>query len=149
MKLKIKRPRFGKLGWSATKISKILSDAKGSRHEERTFQIVENYLRILIREEVDGWKSKFRLKKLENVEFSATRCNNDPGRDIQFKILYPEDLRGEIIDIEVKSSKEGAEKHRKKYKTPVIIIKDKFSDQKIARRIYNTIREQIRIKRRR
>lgn len=144
---KIKWLRFGRFGLEAARISKILSEAKGKTSEERAFHIVENYLRILIREEIADWKSKFRLKKLENIEFSAGRYSNDPGKDIWIRILSPEDLRGEIIDFEIKSSKEGAEEHRKKHRTPVIIVKNKFSDQRIAQRIYNILREQIRIRR--
>jgi hypothetical protein len=144
---KVKWLRFGKFGREAENISRILSEAKGKSNEERAFHIVENYLRILIREEVDGWKSKFRLKKLENIEFSAGRYDNDPGRDIWIKLLFPEDLRGERIDFEVKSSKTGVKEHKKKFSTPVVMVNEKIPDQKIARRIFNLLREQIRMRR--
>lgn len=144
----IKWLKWGILGWEAARISKILSDAKGKTNEERAFHIIENYLRILIREEVEGWKSKIRLKKPENIEFCAGRYNNnEPGKDIWIKLLFPEDLRGEIIDFEVKSSKTGAKEHRKHFQNPVIVVNEKISDQKIAKKIYNILKEQIRIKR--
>src|SRR4030042_5633792 len=137
MIFKTRRKIFGRLGYEAKKISSILSDIKGENNEVRAFCIAENYLRIVIREEVDGWKSKLRLKKLENIEFSAGRYGNEPGKDIWLKILFPEDLRGEKVDIEVTSSKDGWREHRKKFSTSVVVVNNKISDEKIARRICN------------
>ncbi|MFZ5559254.1 MAG: hypothetical protein ACOZAL_00450 [Patescibacteria group bacterium] len=132
---------------------KILSDWKGREDERRAFEIVETSLRILIREKVE--KGKLGLKGLTNIEFHAGRYNTErdlknnkgePGKDIWIRLLFPAELRGEKIDIEVKSSKWWKREHRKKYDTPVVIVNSKIPDHKIAKRMYNVIFELVRAK---
>ena len=135
----------------AEKVSKILSDLKGRTNEERAFNIVQTTLRVFIRQKAD--KGKLKLKRITNIEFFAGRYNTDqdlkngrgePGKDFWIRLLFPEELRGEKIDIEVKSSKEYAVKHRKRYDTHVVIVNPKIPDNKIAERLYNIVFEIIR-----
>lgn len=145
-KFKIKDIKtFGKLGRNAARISKILSDLKGVNNEERAFLIVQTHLRVLIRHKADY--KKLGLKGLTNIEFWAGTYGNDPGKDIWIKLLFPEGLAGERIDIEIKSSKKGMKKHRERYDTGVVLVNKNVSDLKVAKRIYNIIFEHIRRKR--
>lgn len=145
VKFKIKRRKkfFPRLDKDAYRITEILSDKKGENNESRAFHIVENYLRVFIR------KGFERKKRGENIEFSAVRCGNDKGRDIEITLLYPKDLRGEKIYLEIKSSKEGARRHRKRgrmqkiYRTEVIVVNKERSDKKIARSILAAIKREI------
>jgi len=144
MRFRIKDIKFfAKFGPDAARISKILSDTKGEDNEKRAFHVVENYLRIFIREKVE------QSKKRENIEFSAQRCGTDPGRDIRLTLLYPLDVRGEKINIEVKSSEQGIKEHREKgkrqlrYRTEAVVVNKKRSDKKIARSIFALIEREI------
>lgn len=144
MKLKIKpRKFFHRFDRNIERISKILSDRKGEDNEQRAFHIVENYLRIFIRQKIK------RSKKKENIEFSAQRYGNDPGRDICLTLLYPLDLMDNKINIEVKSSKEGIKEHREKgkrqlrYQTEVILVNKSRSDKQIARSVFAIIERKI------
>jgi len=149
-----------KLGFSADKIQKIFSDDIGKKHEERAFEIVEKELRELIGIEAERLRKKvlvekrlfwglFLLKRFKeevniDIRFTASRYGNDPGRDIRIEILHPEDLKGEIIDLEIKSSLRGIVEHKKKHKTSVVLIKDNITNITIAKKMLGKIREQIR-----
>lgn len=144
MKLKTKdRKFFAKFDWRADKISRILSDREGEDNEKRAFYIIENYLRVFIREGVE------RSKKRENIEFSVQRYGNDPGRDICLTFLYPSDIRGNEVDIEVKSSKRGVKEHREKgkrqlrYQTEVMLVNKDRSDKQIARSVFAILEREI------
>ena len=144
MVFKTKRVK-GLLTKESDKIKKILTDLKGFGREEFVFGIVERVLRILIREKAE--KSKLGLKNLTNIEFCAGRYEKgEQGGDIWIKLLFPEELRGLTIDIEVKSSKRYAKEHKAKFKTPVIIVSDKDKERpmKVAMRIYHVVFERIR-----
>lgn len=141
MIFKIKRIK-GLLTRRSDAIKKILTDLQGLKHEELAYEIVEELLRILIREKAQ--RGKLGLRGLDNIEYRAGQYGNDPGRDIWIKLIYPEELRGLVIDIEVKSSKRYAKEHRKKYNTSVVIVPDNYKPTKVAKRIYNILFETIR-----
>jgi len=149
-----------KLGFSARQVERIISDDIGKRHEERALKIVENELRILIGIEAERLRKKvlvekkllwglFLLRRFKeevniDIRFIASRYGNDPGKDIRIEILHPEDLKGEVIDLEIKSSSKGVIEHKKRYKTPVILIKDNIANMTIAKKMLGKIRERIR-----
>ena len=148
-----KKPAPIKHEISPDRARKILSDEKGRKNEQRAFEIVESCLRLLIREKAD--KGKLGLRGLTNIEFYAGRYNTDedlrrgwgePGKDIWLRLLFPVELRGEKIDLEVKSSKKGEKDRKRGYNTPVVIVNSNVSDSKAAKRMYNIIFEFIRAK---
>ena len=148
-----KRPAPFKNEIRPDKARKILSDEKGRKDEQRAFDIVETCLRVLIREKAD--EGKLGLRGLTNIDFYAGRYNTEedlknsrgePGKDIWIKLLFPLELRGEKVDIEVKSSKTGQKEHKKRYNTSVVIVNSKIPDSKIAQRMYNIVFEFIRAK---
>jgi len=150
---KEKKPVLFKHEISPDRARKIISDLKGRDDERRAFEIGETWLRTLIRERAE--KHKLGLKGLTNIEFYTGRYNTEeelknnrgePGKDIWIRLLFPLELRGEKIDIEVKSSKKGQKEHKKRYATPVVIVNPKISDIKIATRMYNVLFEFIRAK---
>lgn len=144
MIFKIKRIK-GLLTRRSDAIKRILTDLKGFGKEEFVFGVVERVLRIVIREKAE--KGKLGLRGLTNIEFCAGRyAKGEPYRDIWIKIIYPEELQGLVIDIDIKSSEKYAKEHRGKSNTSVVIVsdKDKKKPMKIAMRIYHIIFERIR-----
>jgi len=149
-----------KLGFSAHQVEIILSDDIGKKHEERALEIVEKELRELIGIEAERLRKKvlvekrlfwglFLLRRFKeevniDIRFIASRYGNDPGKDIRIEIIHPKDLKGEVIDLEIKSSSRRAIEHKKKHKTPVILVKDNIANMTIAKEMLGKIREHIR-----
>jgi len=113
-----RRRLFPRRHWSRKRIEKIirnLAKERGRRNEERVKEILQ----------------KMKEAK-EIVDFYQTPPDT-PG--IDFIII---NLEGRKIEIQVKSSETGLNKHKRRYpEIPGIVVNENYNDEKIQQEILN------------
>lgn len=119
---------------------KIAGGIKGFDHEKRALEIAKGLLK----------------KFFKRVKYIVDPCARDDlgrkqkARDLKFIIERPRILKGKEIYLEIKSSKTGTKEHIRRgkaqliYRTGAVIVNSKRSDEKIARAMYNFIKNELR-----
>lgn len=126
--------RKGKDSAAARNIDKILTKIEGQKNEDLAFSLITNQVR-----------EKLRNKEIEyKVDFTSVSAR---GRDLKLSFSEPVEFN---FFIEIKSSEEGAKKHRNRrkfshfYESPVVIVNKRRSEKKIIEKFCNIIQEIIR-----
>jgi len=125
--------RRGKDSAAARNIEKILAKIEGQKNEYLAFNLITNQAREIS-----------RSKGIEyEVDFTSDSAR---GRDLKLSFSEPIEFN---FFIEIKSSEEGAKKHRNRrkfsnfYKSPVVVVNKRRSERKIIARFCNIIQEAI------